>query len=594
MPPYMLSQLATRYNPQAPKFTTPEFSSQEDYQNAIKFAQEQERLSNLKAYGAMAGRAKVNEDVSAKKAKIDAELKLLRQQRATALEGTPFAVSLDQKIAALEEQAASIQPDIKTVLDATRLAIAPENSGTLSSKNPAVMAEKQAEIDSRWVEINKKLRQIADANTTPEQRATLTAEIDALKSEAINLGREYTIASQGTTYKSPYEDDYYRLANATKNLIESEKSAIALAVDKDKIIKDITDDAASSIKSYISANQKVIDGLNLANGFAQAFDFIKGTSNKSPAAFAALVKTVNKLIEPNAAVMADDMKTMAKFGGGEETMFDKMVQIGNQMTQATIATMGMLIKSMPRFGSKTVDFPGGSMPIPTMESGADISMEEIMKTLKQEGKEAIASDYLGQWDNIVKTGETFKSVLKGINDSVQNGIKNQVKTSADYAQFRNANALAKTTGKTVQQLISEEPGKSAWDNTINQSLNAQLMGGFAKFQDAVSGLKNVGSTTPTTTETPKAPETPAKTPKPEEKKPLSTDEAKKKLEAEKAARAKAKAEADKKRREEAEKAKKKLGTKANPFRPKTPAEVAKYPKGSFFVRPDNGQLMEKR
>ena len=571
MPPYLLSQLASRYNPQAPKFTTPEFSTQEDYQNTIKFAQEQERLNNLKAYGAMAGRAKINEDVSAKKAKIDAELKLLREQRATALEGTPFAVSLDQKIASLEEQANNIQPDIKTVVDATRIAIAPENSSSLSNKNYTVMAEKQAAIDSKWLEINGLLRQIQDPNYTGD-KTELYSQIDKLKAEAIEFGREYALASQGTQYKSQYENDANQLASAMKNSSEAFKAQADIGKTVSDAKKALLDDATEAVKTWTDKNSETIKNMNNLASSVTAYESVKQQIKSqgkqvSPAQFTALVKSISKMILPAEAVMADDAAMLADFGGGKATnSITALSQIGQQIAevvgplfQGGKEVVKEVTSDVGDAAGKLWDAVTGQATEQKSQSQSKAPVKTASKTFAQtyaEAKGVLTSAYIAQVPRLIQLGDIYAKNSIALIDSVKDAAQTMIMQMPDYITFRNTDALKASTGKSAKELLATPEGKNAYEVAIQQAMNSQ----FAKIKLPGISELNLESVeeAPVATATTESTFTSTTTAhKTDDKKSLSTADAKKKLEAEKAARAKAKAD-EKKRREEAERKKVKV------------------------------------
>lgn len=496
-----LSQLASRYNLSAPQFTIPKFNTAEDYQSAIKFQQEQERLGKLKAYGQLSAQTKLDEDLNEQKALLEKELQTLVNARATALEGTQYAVSLDQKIATIQEKLATLTPSDKTMLEAARLAIAPENSSTFAKdKNVAKMAETQEAIDNKWLEINKIYQDMVDSpSMTTEQKKLNQQKIDTLKAEAIALGRQYTLASQGTTYKSPYENDYETAQRANKYATEAKNQQIDLGEKLSKIKQTMLDDATKSIEKWTSTNQKSIDNINILATNVKAYEAAKqdiAKNKASPIAFGALVKSISKMMLPSEAVMADDVRLLSMYGGDSsathvtgmlmaasqiaaalkpvgqainqagQKVITEVKETGSSVIDKAKDVLGMETKSVAQPIAKTTPGPAAASQAASIRNQIDSAYTESVQVFEQRYKKEVP--------NIIRNGDIYaRNSIALIND-VKTSLKTFLENMPDATEFRFSDAALAAFGQTTKQLLATKEGKAAWDNAVSQAVNAQF------------------------------------------------------------------------------------------------------------------------
>jgi hypothetical protein len=272
--------------------------------------------------------------------------------------------------------------------------------------------------------------------------------------------------------------------NAIKNANEAEQNRYKTAGDKDKILQAVTDDGAKVVEDFTASNRKMLDNINLAKGFMSSFDALKNTE-PSAAGFAGLVKSVNKLIEPMAAVMSDDMSTMAQYGGGaNKTIVEDMLLMMQQIVSSGSKAAAAIVSAIPgiRVSTTPITIMGQSIPMPQIEvvPGKSIDPKSLTTDMKNAAKGDTDATYINQWNNIVKVGEIFSGILRDTIKVVKDGATQILNNAPNYAQFRNSNSLALSTGKTVQELISEDPGKGAWDAALSKGMDAFAMAGVTQ------------------------------------------------------------------------------------------------------------------
>ena len=251
---------------------------------------------------------------------------------------------------------------------------------------------------------------------------------------------------------------YSSITNASANALKAQKAQIDvtkgnldIAAKQDEVRKAITDDVGKVAGDWMKANRKVTDGLNQGANFKRSFNELK-SGKVTPAKYAMLVKAVNKLMEPTSAVMSDDMKTVASYGGDDGGLYNKFALLGNQM--------GAAIKSM---GTEVLNKVG--LNIEHTDNAT------IVQKLRDAGLEAQAEKYIKQWDNIVATGDILSKTYQKWENSVKAGIRKRVGESQDYSNFRNVNALAQAGGGTAQELFATPEGQKAFSAAINSQLD---------------------------------------------------------------------------------------------------------------------------
>lgn len=499
MPAPLLSQLATRYNLNAPKFNVTDAVSSEDMQNLIRFNQEQESRANLKSFSSLAAQGKMQEGKDEINAKLQAQLATLKQLRSKELDGQPNAVALDQQIAKVQQNIAEVEAGTSPLLrkytvDAARILVSPDMAkGAQNQKNVQAMAEAQAAIDNKYIEINDLLKGI-DKKPLADQE-NISQKVKQLKAEAIELGRQYTIASQGSTYRSPYDNDYYQEANAIKNLEQAAQSKMQTGKMASEINSKITDDATNAVKTWSSENREAVKNVKELRKQMHAFDFLyadlnKNPANTTPANFAALVKVVNKMILPGEAVMADDAKMMAQYGGGESNFISGMAMMGQQIATAFESAKkaaGVAITKAAtevesgvgkawEAGKSTVLGTDSTATAPTQtEQEVTSNTKRSMKNLYEDVQAPINTKYIGQTQNILDLGKKYRDLSEKVITVFEKSLQNMIVSMDKYLVFRNAQAYAAANGGADLTAYLQSPeGKQVLDVAINQAIDSEL------------------------------------------------------------------------------------------------------------------------
>lgn len=518
---YQLSQLARASAPATPSFTPSTFSGREGYRQLASDVREYENINNAKAYAEMYGKSKLaegmekNKDLQASAATAKDKLEVLSKlmarkeelQKHLATASDPYTVKyINAELAKLPQDLEAQHATAKTAMDdaqsafknamtpyalaATKAQLDPNAVLNVNKeKDVAKMAEKQAEIDNKWNEINNTwLPVLSDPKSSLEQINAAKSNISRLKAEAIESGRQYTLASQGSTYKSPYEDDFYRIANADKNLQETLQSKMTTGKMASDIKKAVTDDAKEAVKEWTNANKEVIKNLNQLSSSVTAFETIANRVAKggkvSPADFSALVKSVAKMILPGEAVMSDDVKLMAKFGGGESNVASSMAMLGQQLGNAfNSAYSGIknVSKEVAKGASDVVSditgkLTGNEKPstpeqaVKSTAKTANVSMAQIY----QDVQAPINTQYLSQVKPIIKLGAEYAQNAKQLINEVQGSIKKVIMNLPDYLSFRNTDALQASTGKSAKEILATQEAQNALDVAITSELDAQF------------------------------------------------------------------------------------------------------------------------
>jgi hypothetical protein len=347
----------------------------------------------------------------------------------------------------------------------------------------AKMADLQKQIDAQMQLVVDEWKK-----TTPDDNVIKNANASISQLQA-----QYSVLSQGKQYNSPIDDQYARAMNAAKNASEAKGNEIKSAIQADDIRSAILEDAKKTIGAWSATNKKPIDDFNTAYTYAQEFENLKN-GEKTPASFALLVKSVNKLIEPTAAVMSDDMKTMVQYGGGTDaTVFDKMLQMVSQAMSGIASIMQGVKQAIPEIktGTKTVM----GVEVPTMEIGpskGNIQPKKIIENVKGASQSEIDQKYVSQWDNIVAVGDKCVEVLNANVNILKESLKALIKKTPKIAEFTRSASLAATGGETVESLLSKDPGKSAWEASVDSQIN----GVFANLK-TTGGTGRVGGSSGT-------------------------------------------------------------------------------------------------
>ena len=346
---------------------------------------------------------------------------------------------------------------------------------------------KQSEIDAKEVladpfsKSKKEARRLTAADYARDPKAiSALNKFNKAKGEAWKLFREgssmkdprlseqYSIMGEaqseyatvtGQTLKLPKPTELMNAqssaVDAKKKQADMEKAEIETAAAKDKVRVAITDDVSKVAKDWMSNNRKVVDGLNLGNNFSKAYNKLKD-GKRTPASYAMLAKAVNKMMEPSAGVMSDDMKTVASFGGEDGGKYNQMAMLGSQLA-AGLGMMGdKIAASIPGLSKSKVD---------------NMSLPEITAALKKEGLNEMAKTYKNQWENIENTGDKLRDLHLEWETGVRNGIAARIGESQDYSNFRNTNALAQAGGGSVKDLFSTPEGQKAFSAAINSQLD---------------------------------------------------------------------------------------------------------------------------
>lgn len=308
-------------------------------------------------------------------------------------------------------------------------------------------------------------------NTAMSDEATAIENGDrpgalAARKTMIEADNEYYQATKGGSLKlessGRYSSAELARTNSLKAAQEVKDNEMDLAAKKDKVLQAITDDVSKVAGDWMSANSKQVDFLANGDNFRKVFNSIK-KSEKTPAGYAILAKSVNKMMEPTAGVMADDMQTVAAFGGDTGGKFDDMVSLSGQIAGAAGGLWDSFLKATGW----------------TKEEAKNKSMADVMLELRKKGRAEQAKLYKDQWDKIVTTGETLATVQKAFATNLRAGIKETIRKSMNYAQFRNANALKGYGKGEVKDLFSSDAGKEAFEVAVNSKLNNAVRQSFS-------------------------------------------------------------------------------------------------------------------
>lgn len=522
MPIYQLSQLASGAIP-TPSFTSTPFEK-DWYKTLNQYQQDQSQKNDQQAVAGLAGQAKLMEgydkvkplhntliDLQSKKEslissakeaelkrdeieKAKAEMQQIRytlsqpnidfMERASLMsrynelasnvakfeQSTDFGKmssdinDLDKKI---EETQNTIQSQVSPYVISAAKTIADPGNLTVASKNKdyTLMGQLRQAIDLKYQE---RARLLASGKSVNDP------EVQTIDASIAELNNKYNNASVGEQYNSKFAGEAKTQSEIELNKAQATKATFEVKELSDKSNQDITKDIEEQITKWTTTNRKTIDGLNLAYGFVRAFDKLKNAED-SPAQFAALVKAVNKLIEPTAAVMADDMKTMASYGGGEQTTvqvaltnFSALADAAKSFKQSTenaIKSVGSKIKGL---------IPGQENSEKTEGSDNSGSQGFNLDKAVAASKQAIVTQYQSQVPQIVATGEKFKSIVVDQIKNVQDTMKKVINNSIDYAQFRHANVVQLVNGNTttVSDLLQTKSGKGAFESIVNSNLDS--------------------------------------------------------------------------------------------------------------------------
>ena len=347
---------------------------------------------------------------------------------------------------ALQAYHAQVQTGDNTLMDDLNTLIKTQQSA--SGRGNIDWAGAQA-IESQYNAFRTELEGLQERKTTLS--ADEKARYEKLYNDFLTLDSQYNQITQGKRLPYKGRTDQFNANTARLQEAQANVAEYGVAEAQDKAIKDVTDTIKESLADWANTNKEKLSSLSKWQNFREAFDIIKQNSSESiatsPALTIGLVKAVNKMIEPDAAVMADDVNTMTGTSGGSSVV-DNLLKIITQM-------MAVL-----KIGSNT--------PVPEAMTNA---------------KTAVMTR--ANIDKIKSLGESFLTVGKTANDLINKSYSGLGQSLLNLAQTRSANRLAMTKDANgnpldVKTWANTEVGQGALKALVSSKIPAAQVAGEVK------------------------------------------------------------------------------------------------------------------
>jgi hypothetical protein len=311
------------------------------------------------------------------------------------------------------------------------------------------LGELAGDMENKVSELNKLSMNTSHTPEETELMNTLQAQISDDQSE--------WVAIKGTPYNPQVDNIWAGQYRAQRDQAEAKKAQTEAAGAQDKTYSDVRNILAKAFQEYKTTNADDIKAASIVQGYIDAFSQLKKLDPeriaKTPALLSALVKSANKLVEPTAGVMSDDVNMMVTNPGTSK--------FANELLAGATAVVGAVKTLMDRSGS------------------APTSFDSFVDKLSQKLKEGTVSS------------ETVKGIIEAGNIFVGTATNRQkaLNLSMDYL----GKSLLMSTGKQVEQrlnLLGTTPDKF-FESDAGKAMLKEVIGSNVPSRMAPGELKNI-------------------------------------------------------------------------------------------------------